>query len=191
MKAAVICHSVCGNTFLMSELFAKSFNDKGVDAKVYRVLDLDWKEQPDIPKVTSDIFQRMLALPIATPETILNTDIVVMGSPTYFGNVSAQMKVYMDSAAGYWIDAKLAGKKLGAFTSVGNPEGGGGFCLQAINTFGQFMGMQCVVVPTTLVKNINVPANGIIHYSYASYAQTLDENLVTIIVNFTDVLIKA
>ena len=190
MRISIIFHSVCANDYLMAKAFYDSFKSKNQNVSLFRVLDLDWVEQKNIPLAAKEIFGNMLSVPTATPEAMLESDLIIMGSPNYFGNVSAEMKAYMDSVAKYWVKAQLAGKKLVAFTSTGNPQGGGDLCLQAIHTFGMYMGMLCVSVPTTLIPGEYIHPFGIMHYSDSKYGEKLDNKTQGAIERFSEHLIR-
>ena len=51
-------------------------------------------------------------------------DAIVFGTPTRFGNVSSELKAYIDSLGGLWFQGKLNGKAGGAFTSTSTTHGG-------------------------------------------------------------------
>jgi NAD(P)H dehydrogenase (quinone) len=51
-------------------------------------------------------------------------DGIIFGTPTRFGNTSAELKAYIDSLGSLWFQGKLNGKAAGAFTSTGGPHGG-------------------------------------------------------------------
>ena len=51
-------------------------------------------------------------------------DGIVLGSPTRFGNVSAELKAYIDSLGGLWARGALNGKAGSAFTSTSTTHGG-------------------------------------------------------------------
>ena len=190
MRISIIFHSVCANNYLVAKAFYESLKEKGQNVSLFRVMDPDWIEQEDVPLAAKENLRNMMRLPIATPEVMLESDLIIMGSPTYFGNVSAEMKAFMDSSAKYWIKAQLAGKKLAAFTSAGNPQGGGDLCLGAIHTFGMYMGMLCMPVPTTLIPGEDIHPFGIIYYSYSKYGEKLDKKIQTAIEKFSEQLIR-
>ena len=52
-----------------------------------------------------------------TPEELLQYDAIVMGSPTYYGTMAAELKKLLDDSVKY--HGKLDGKVGGAFTSSG------------------------------------------------------------------------
>lgn len=174
MKVVIVFHSVCGNTYLMGQAFAKGFLALGQEVGLYRVADPDWVFKPDISDKAAATLKDMQALPLASPEILTGADLVVLGSPTYFGNVTAEMKAFMDSTGGLWFHGKLAGKRCAAFASAGNTEGGGDLCLQAIHTYARYMGMAPFPVPVGLVAGENWPALGIIQYSGGKCAEELD-----------------
>ena len=51
-------------------------------------------------------------------------DGIIFGTPTRFGNTSAELKAFIDSLGGLWFQGKLNGKAAGAFTSTAGPHGG-------------------------------------------------------------------
>ncbi len=63
-------------------------------------------------------------VPEATPEDMEWADAYVFGTPTRFGNVSAQLKQFIDTLGGLWFQGKLADKVASGFTSAQNAHGG-------------------------------------------------------------------
>jgi len=53
---------------------------------------------------------------------LINSNAIIMGSPTYYGNMSGKMKSFIDRT--YGIHGKLVGKVGGAFTSSGDTASG-------------------------------------------------------------------
>ena len=51
-------------------------------------------------------------------------DAIIFGTPTRFGNVSSELKAFVDSLGGLWFQGKLVGKAGGAFCSTGSLHGG-------------------------------------------------------------------
>jgi len=49
---------------------------------------------------------------------LVDSDAILIGSPTYYGNMSGKMKSFIDKS--YGIHGKLVGKVGGAFTSSGD-----------------------------------------------------------------------
>ncbi len=49
---------------------------------------------------------------------------LALGSPTYFGNMSANMKYFLDQTSAAWMQGTLVGKPACVFTSTGSLHGG-------------------------------------------------------------------
>ena len=97
MKAAVICHSVTGNTKNMGELIVKGMNSvEGVEAKAFPIENVD----ADFAK---------------------EAKCIVFGSPIYAAHITGQMMNYMLAEAG---KLALAGKLVGAYTTAQYVHGG-------------------------------------------------------------------
>lgn len=189
IKISIIFHSVCGNTYLIAKSFHDCLKAQGKNVELYRIEDDDLEKWVTAFPVAREYFDEISKIPIAQPEVMLQSDHIILGSPTYFGNVSSEMKAYMDSASVFWIDGKLVGKKLTAFTSASNAEGGGDLCLQAINTFGQHMGMISIPIPANLLSNKSFPAYGFIHYSGGLGDKRPNDSVYSAIKKYTEIYI--
>jgi NAD(P)H dehydrogenase (quinone) len=62
--------------------------------------------------------------PYATLADLTETDALVMGSPTRFGNMAAPLKYFLDGTSSLWLSGVLAGKPAGVFTSTQTMHGG-------------------------------------------------------------------
>ncbi|MEU0837551.1 NAD(P)H:quinone oxidoreductase [Streptomyces sp. NPDC005969] len=63
-------------------------------------------------------------IPEATPEDIEWADAVLFGTPTRFGNVSSQLKQFIDTLGGLWAQGKLADKVYSGFVSSATAHAG-------------------------------------------------------------------
>ncbi|MGV2481390.1 UNVERIFIED_CONTAM: NAD(P)H:quinone oxidoreductase, partial [Salmonella enterica subsp. enterica serovar Weltevreden] len=61
--------------------------------------------------------------PEATPAELADYDAIIIGTPTRFGNMAAQMRNFLDQTGGLWVKGALVGKVGSVFTSTGT--GGG------------------------------------------------------------------
>lgn len=61
--------------------------------------------------------------PIASPGELADYDAILFGTPTRFGNMSAQMRNFLDQTGAIWVKGGLVGKIGSVFTSTGT--GGG------------------------------------------------------------------
>jgi NAD(P)H dehydrogenase (quinone) len=62
--------------------------------------------------------------PYATLDDLKDTDGLLLGSPTRFGNMAAPLKYFLDGTATLWISGALSGKPAGVFTSTQTMHGG-------------------------------------------------------------------
>lgn len=61
---------------------------------------------------------------IVTQEDVKNASGIIIGSPTYFGNMAAAMKYFFDSTSDLWMTGALINKPAGVFTSTGGMHAG-------------------------------------------------------------------
>ncbi len=61
--------------------------------------------------------------PVAEPNELADYDALIIGTPTRFGNMSGQMRNFLDQTGGLWMKGTLVGKVGSVFTSTGT--GGG------------------------------------------------------------------
>ena len=58
------------------------------------------------------------------PEDTEWADGIVFGTPTRFGNISSELKAFVDSLGGLWFQGKLVGKAGSAFSATASLHGG-------------------------------------------------------------------
>jgi len=125
MDVLVVYYSTYGNTYRMAQLIAEGINEvDGATAKIRKVPELmpealvagnepmrvGRELQKDVPLVTADDFRRAGG--------------VAFGTPTRFGNVSAQLKNQIDQLGGLWLNGELEGKPASVFVSTASSHGG-------------------------------------------------------------------
>ena len=72
-------------------------------------------------------------------------DAIIFGTPTRFGNISSDLKAYVDSLGGLWFQGKLLGKAGSAFTSTSTPHGGNESTIITMYNFMAHLGL--IIVP--------------------------------------------
>jgi NAD(P)H dehydrogenase (quinone) len=189
-KVSIIFHSICGNNYLIAKHFYDQFKEHDAVVDIFRVEDSNFESLAEQFPIAGQYKDEILNLKVANVEDIIDSDIIILGSPTYYGNVSGAMKSFMDSFSPCWPEAKLWGKKLFAFSTCANPEGGGDMCLNAINIFAQHMGMIVIPVPSNLVQGQSYPAYGLLHYVGSFSDIRLNSNIKTAIKLMTERLLK-
>ena len=96
-KGIVIYYSRTGNTKEMAEIIAKAMNDNDLPTECKSISDVEADE-------------------------VFDYDAIVIGSPTYYGQMAAQIKQLIDDLVGR--HGGLDGKVGAAFTSSANIGGG-------------------------------------------------------------------
>ena len=126
MKILVVYYSMYGHVFQLAravEQGAKSV--AGVEVSLRRVAEFE-----EVIKKTADnefivkVRQQQADIPVCTLDDLRDADGIVFGTPTRYGNMTAQMKQLIDSTASLWLEGKLEGKPAGVFTSTGSTHGG-------------------------------------------------------------------
>ncbi len=84
------------------------------------------------------------AAAVATPAELAEYDAIIVGTPTRFGNMSAQMRTFFDQTGGLWAKGALAGKVASVFTSTGT---GGGQEMTIASTWTTLAHHGMVIVP--------------------------------------------
>ncbi len=118
-KVLVLYYSMYGHIETMSQAIAEGARSVGgVEVIIKRVPELMSDEK--LAKVGGKTNQ---AAPVADPKELGDYDAIIFGSPTRFGNMTAQMRNFLDQTGGLWVKGALVGKVAGVFTSTGT--GGG------------------------------------------------------------------
>src|SRR4051812_50083935 len=71
--------------------------------------------------------------PVAKLEDLEWADGIAVGTPTRFGNVAAQLKMFLDQAGELWEQGKLINKVATSFTSSQTEHGGQESTILALN----------------------------------------------------------
>ena len=80
----------------------------------------------------------------ASPAELADYDAIIFGTPTRFGNMSGQMRNFLDQTGGLWAKGALAGKVASVFTSTGT---GGGQEMTITSTWTTLAHHGMVIVP--------------------------------------------
>ncbi len=118
-RVLVLYYSSYGHIETMAGAVAEGAREAGADVTIKRVPELVPEEVAQQSGYKLD-----QAAPIATVEELADYDAVIFGTGTRFGNMTAQMKNFIDQAGGLWAQGKLIGKVGAVFTSTATQHGG-------------------------------------------------------------------
>ena len=85
--------------------------------------------------------------PFADPGELGDYDAIIVGAPTRFGNMAAQMRNFWDQTGPLWVKGALVGKVGSAFTSTASQHGGQEMTITSIHTTLLHHGMIIVGLP--------------------------------------------
>lgn len=118
-KLLVLYHSMYGHIETMAQHVAEGARKvDGVEVTIKRVPETMPEEAFKAAGGKTD-----QQAPVAKPAELAEYDAIIIGTPTRFGNMSGQMRNFLDQTGGLWAKGALAGKLASVFTSTGT--GGG------------------------------------------------------------------
>ena len=118
-KVLVLYYSSYGHIEKMAYAAADGAREAGAEAVVKRVPEL---VSPEVARAAH--YKLDQAAPVATIDELPSYDAILFGTGTRFGNMTSQMKNFIDQAGGLWAQGKLVGKVGSVFTSTATQHGG-------------------------------------------------------------------
>jgi NAD(P)H dehydrogenase (quinone) len=71
-----------------------------------------------------EVWERQQDIPVCTLDDLKEAEGIIFGTPTRYGNMTAQMKRLFDSTVQLWLEGAFEGKPAGVFTSTASTHGG-------------------------------------------------------------------
>jgi NAD(P)H dehydrogenase (quinone) len=143
-KVLVLYYSSYGHIEQMAQAVAQGAREAQADVAVRRVPEL-------VPHAVAQRagYKLEQAAPLATVDELPLYDAIIIGTPTRFGTMAAQMKNFLDQAGGLWAKDALVGKVGSVFTSTGSQHGGQEATLLTTHVTLLHLGMVVVGLPYT------------------------------------------
>ena len=139
-KILVLYHSMYGHIETMANAVAEGARRvAGVEVTIKRV--------PET--MPAEVFKNAggksdQAAPVASPAELPDYDAIIFGTPTRFGNMSGQMRNFLDQTGGLWAKGALHGKVASVFGSTGT---GGGQEMTITSTWTTLAHHGMIIVP--------------------------------------------
>ncbi|MDN3514210.1 MAG: NAD(P)H:quinone oxidoreductase [Candidatus Brocadia sp.] len=161
MKVLIVYYSTYGNVYKMAKLVAEGVREvKGAEPVIRTVRELIPEDviesrenmkagkemQKDVPLVTKDDFREAAA--------------IAFGTPTRFGNVSAQLKNQIDQLSSLWLAGELEGKPASVFVSTASLHGGQETTIFTLMAPLLHLGMILVGVPYSVKELFSTQGGG-------------------------------
>ncbi|MFH8367523.1 NAD(P)H:quinone oxidoreductase [Streptomyces sp. NPDC018031] len=135
-KVAVVYYSSTGNVHQLARAVAEGAEKAGAEVRLRRVPELAPEAAIDANPAWREHVEATRDVDIATLDDLSWADAYALGSPTRFGNISSQLKQFIDTTGGLWQQGVMADKPATGFTSAHNAHGGNESTLLALyNTF--------------------------------------------------------
>jgi NAD(P)H dehydrogenase (quinone) len=144
-RIAVIYYSATGNVHALANAVAAGAEGAGAQVRLRQVEEIASEQLISQNQHWGRHRAAVRDQPTATLDDLEWADAVAFGTPTRFGNVSAQLKQFMDQAGDLWQQGKLADKLATSFTSSQTEHGGQESTLLALNNTLYHWGM--LIVP--------------------------------------------
>ena len=130
-KILVLYHSLWGHIETMAGAIAEGARDvSGVTVDIKRVPESLPAETLAAVHAKTD-----QAAPEAHPDDLADYDAIIFGTPTRFGNMSGQMRNFLDRTGNLWQEGKLVGKIGSVFASTATQHGGQETTITSSHTF--------------------------------------------------------
>ncbi|WP_316744323.1 NAD(P)H:quinone oxidoreductase [Pedobacter antarcticus] len=127
IKILVLFNSENGSTYRMAQAIAN-----GIDS--YPGAKAVLKQVPRIKSLKDEQTKSFAAVPYATINELPEYDGIAFGSAVHFGNMTADMRYFLDQSVTIWTQRKLEGIPATVFMSAGSGAGREGAILSFWNT---------------------------------------------------------
>jgi NAD(P)H dehydrogenase (quinone) len=149
-------YSTYGHVWRLAEAIAEGARSvQGTEVHLFRIAET----LPDevLAKMGAlEARQQWVHLPVADPRSLDQADAIILGSPTRYGSVTAQMRAFLDNTGQHWVKGSLIGKVGSGFTSTASQHGGQETTLLALATFFFHQGMVITGVPYSSQELLNM-----------------------------------
>lgn len=150
-KILVLYYSSYGHIEAMAQAVAEGARSAGAAVDIKRVPETVPEEAAN-----AAYFKLNQAAPIATVDELADYDAIIVGTPTRYGRMSAQMASFLDQTGALWMRGALNGKIGGAFTSSATQHGGQETTLFSVITNLLHFGMVIVGLPYSFQGQMRV-----------------------------------
>jgi len=163
MKVLIVYHTTYGHTLHLARAV-----EEGV--KSVAGIEAVFRRAPEFPHVEKEleggdghatqIWKDQQKIPVCTLDDLREADGLLMGSPTRYGNMTAQMKALIDSTVDLWLSGAMEGKPAGVFTATASTHGGQETTCVTMMIPLIHLGMLIVGVPYSAPGMIHTEARG-------------------------------
>ncbi|MEU1595462.1 NAD(P)H:quinone oxidoreductase [Streptomyces sp. NPDC005708] len=124
VKLAIVYYSSTGTITEVAEELRDAGLKAGAEVRLLKAAELAPQAAIDSNPAWAANHAATADVPVATPADVEWADAVIFGTPTRFGNVSSQLKQFIDTLGGLWAEGKLANKVYSGFVSTATAHAG-------------------------------------------------------------------
>ena len=124
VKLAIIYYSATGTVHGMAERLGAAAEKQGAEVRLRQVAELAPAGVIATNPAWQAHVQRTMDEPRARADDVVWADAVLFGTPTRYGNVSSQLKQFLDTLGPQWMQGLLANKAYAGFTASMTAHGG-------------------------------------------------------------------
>jgi NAD(P)H dehydrogenase (quinone) len=169
VKLAIIYYSSTGTVHGMAQRLREAGEKAGAEVRLRQVTELAPAEAIASNAAWSRHFDMTKDEPRATADDVVWADAVLFGTPTRYGNVSSQLKQFLDTLGPQWAQGLLADKVYAGFTASQTAHGGQESTLLALyNTIYHFGGVVAAPGYTDPLKFVDGNPYGVSHVTGAA-----------------------
>jgi NAD(P)H dehydrogenase (quinone) len=132
-KVLVVYYSATGHVHALARAVAQGAQAEGAEVRLRPVEELASEMLISQNQAWGRHRSEISDEPIASLDDLEWADGIAFGTPTRFGNVAAQLKMFLDQAGQLWQEGKLINKVVTAFTSSQTAHGGQESTILALN----------------------------------------------------------
>ncbi len=146
IKILVLYYSNHGSIAKMANLIARGIESIENCEAIIRTVDSDDDQNQNVP--------------LATLNDLQTCDALALGSPSYFGNMAAPLKKFIDQLTDIWLSGKTIGKPATVFSSTGSLHGGQETTLISMMLPLFHLGFILIGVPYSEINLLNTTTGG-------------------------------
>ncbi|HEY0438885.1 MAG TPA: NAD(P)H:quinone oxidoreductase [Xanthobacteraceae bacterium] len=150
-KVLVLYYSAYGHIETMAQAVAEGAREAGAEVVIKRVPELVPEEL-----ARKSHYKLDQPAPIATVDELPGYDAIIFGTGTRYGNMTAQMKNFIDQTGALWAQGKLVGKVGSVFTSSATQHGGQESTILTFHPVLLHLGMVVVGLPYAFTAQMGV-----------------------------------
>ena len=141
-RVLILYYSSYGHIMKMAEAVAEGARQAGAQVDIKRVPELVPEE---VAKKSG--YKLDQPYPVAEVDQLAEYDAVILGVPTRYGVMAAQMKNFWDQTGGLWMKGTLIGKVGSVFSSTATQHGGQETTITSTHTMLLHHGLVLVGLP--------------------------------------------